>query len=164
MILTLFLSSIMMVGLFLLLLAGVGFIQDKKFFTSAPKAVYEAVEEKPERFRGQHILGWSLALLAMFCMAGAVIVGAVDGIKNGFTFLQFYIRFALMMLLLKVFDIFFFDWFLLCRSTFFPHFYPEVKALLGPQLFGYNKKDHLIHVIAILVGSAVLAGLCVWVQ
>ena len=97
-------------------------------------------------------------------MAGAVIVGAVDGIKNGFTFLQFYIRFAVMMLLLKVFDIFFFDWFLLCRSTFFPHFYPEVKALLGPQLFGYNKKDHLIHVIAILVGSAVLAGLCVWVQ
>lgn len=61
-------------------------------------------------------------------------------------------------------DIFFFDWFLLCRSTFFPNFYPEVKALLDPQLFGYNKKDHLIHVIAILVGSAVLAGLCVWVQ
>lgn len=111
MILMLFLSSIMMAGLFLLLLAGVGFIQDKKFFTPAPKAVYEAVEEKPERFRGQHILGWSLALLAMLCMAGAVIVGAVDGIKNGFTFLQFYIRLAVMMLLLKVFYIFFFDWF-----------------------------------------------------
>ena len=65
---------------------------------------------------------------------------------------------------LRFLDIFFFDWFLLCRSTFFPHFYPEVKALLGPQLLGYNKKDHLIHVIAILVGSAVLVGLCVWVQ
>lgn len=41
---------------------------------------------------------------------------------------------------LRFLDIFFFDWFLLCRSTFFPHFYPEVKALLGPQLFGFNKK------------------------
>lgn len=65
---------------------------------------------------------------------------------------------------LRFLDIFFFYWFLLCRSKFFPHFYPEVKALLGPQLFGYNKKGQLIHVIAILVGSAVLAGLCVWVQ
>lgn len=50
MILTLFLSSIMMAGLFLLLLAGVGFIQDKKFFTPAPKAVYEAVEENQNVF------------------------------------------------------------------------------------------------------------------
>lgn len=65
---------------------------------------------------------------------------------------------------LRFLDIFFFDWFLLCRSKFFPHFYPKVKASLGPHLFGYNKKGHLIHVIAILVGSAVLASLCVWVQ
>ena len=164
MILTLGLSLIMMAGLFLLLLAGVGFIQNKKFFTSAPKVVYEAVEVKAERFRGQFILGWILALLAVLCMVGAVIIGAADGIKNGFTFLQFYVRFAVMMVLLKAFDVFFFDWFLLCRSNFFSHFYPEVKALLGPQLFGYNKKDHLTHILAMLVGSAVLAGLCVWVQ
>ena len=83
---------------FLTFIGGRRFYPGQEVFTPAPKAVYEAVEEKPERFRGQHILGWSLAPLAMLCMAGAVIVGAVDGIKNGFTFLQFYIRFAVMML------------------------------------------------------------------
>lgn len=140
MILMLFLSSIMMAGLFLLLLAGVGFIQDKKFFTPAPKAVYEAVEEKPERFRGQHILGWSLALLAMLCMAGAVIVGAVDGIKNGFTFLQFYIRLAVMMLLLKVFYIFFFDWFCFVGLRSFRIFIRKSKPCWARSFLATTKK------------------------
>jgi len=36
MILTFLLSVLMMTGLFLMLLGGVGFIQDKRFFSSAP--------------------------------------------------------------------------------------------------------------------------------
>lgn len=41
---------------------------------------------------------------------------------------------------MEAYDILFFDWVLLCHSNFFPHFYPEVKGIVGPQLFGYNKK------------------------
>lgn len=41
---------------------------------------------------------------------------------------------------MEVYDILFFDWVLLCHSNFFPHFYPEVKGIAAPQLFGYNKK------------------------
>ena len=40
---------------------------------------------------------------------------------------------------MEVYDILFFDWVLLCHSNFFPYFYPEVKGIVGPQLFGYNK-------------------------
>ena len=46
---------------------------------------------------------------------------------------------------MEVYDILFFDWVLLCHSNFFPHFYPEVKGIAAPQLFGYNKKAHLTH-------------------
>ena len=35
--LTILLAIMMMVGLFLMLLSGVGFIQDKRFFTSGPR-------------------------------------------------------------------------------------------------------------------------------
>lgn len=44
---------------------------------------------------------------------------------------------------MEVYDILFFDWVLLCHSNFFPHFYPEIKGIAAPQLFGYNKKAHL---------------------
>ena len=32
---------------------------------------------------------------------------------------------------MEVYDILFFDWVLLCHSNFFPHFYPEVKGIVG---------------------------------
>ncbi len=58
---TLLASFLVMAAYFLLLYAGVGLIQEKKFFSSAPREVFAAVpERKAERFRGAHILGWCL--------------------------------------------------------------------------------------------------------
>jgi hypothetical protein len=34
---------------------------------------------------------------------------------------------------MELYDILFFDWFLLCHSNFFPHFYPELKGIVGPH-------------------------------
>jgi hypothetical protein len=56
MIVTILCGLLMMAGLFLMLLSGVGFIQDKRFFSSAPKEVREAVQPKEERFFGMHAL------------------------------------------------------------------------------------------------------------
>ena len=47
----------LMVFYFLLLYGGVAFVQDKKFFSSAPKEVYDAVPDRKERFRGDIIGG-----------------------------------------------------------------------------------------------------------
>lgn len=152
----------MMVGLFLLLWAGVGFIQNKNFFSSCPKEVFELIQSKEKRFFGQYILGWLLAFVAVLLMLGAIIIGALNGIQNDFTFIQFFARFMTMLLLLKVFDIIFFDWILLCNRGFgfFEKYYPEVKEALSPKLFGYNKKEHLIHIIFIIIGSLILAWIC----
>ena len=43
MLITLICSLILMAGLFLMLLSGIGFIQDKRFFTSAPKADFRGL-------------------------------------------------------------------------------------------------------------------------
>ena len=68
----------------------------------------------------------------------------------------------IMLILLKAFDIGFFDWVLLCNAgfDFFPRFYPECKPVLGHYLFGYNWKTHLAHVIAFFPISALIAWIC----
>jgi ABC-type Fe3+ transport system permease subunit len=157
---TMLCAILLMAGLFLLLLGGVGFVQDRRFFTSAPKDVRAVLEDKRERFKGQHVLGWFLIVISILMMAGAMIYGILDGIKNGFPFVRFFIRFLVMLLLLKAFDIFVFDWILLCHSDFFPHFYPETKPYLGPHLFGFNKKEHIIHTLLFVSASAVISWIC----
>lgn len=157
---TILLSVMMMAGLFLMLLSAVGFIQDKRFFTSAPKDVQEAVRPRAERFPGAHALGWAMMAVSILLMLGAIVLGAIDGLKNGFGFWRFFGRFLAMLLLLKAFDILFFDWVLLCHSGFFPHFYPETRGLVGPHQFGFNKKSHLAQIAACVPASALLAWIC----
>ena len=163
MIITLLLSLMLMAGLFLMLLAGVGFIQDTKFFSSAPKEVRDVIRPREESFKGAYAIGWSMAVFSVLLMTGAFIIGAWNGINNGFGFGQFFIRFIVMELLLKAFDILFFDWVLLCNAgfNFFPHFYPETKEVLGHYLFGYNWKTHLAHIIGSFMVAAVLAWVCI---
>jgi len=105
----------MMLGLFLMLLGGVGFIQQKRFFSSAPKEVQDIVPDiKPERFRGQHAVGWVMIVLSFVFMGGAVILGAWDGISKHFGFRQFFQRFVIMLIGLNGV----FDWVLLCNAGF----------------------------------------------
>lgn len=160
MLITILLSAVMMAGLFLMLYAGVALIQDKKYFTSAPKEVREAVQPRKERFPGAHALGGLLAILSIVMMLGAVVCGGIDGIRHGFTMGQLFLRFLIMLWGLKAYDILFFDWFLLCRSNFFPRYYPETKKHLGPHLFGFNKKEHITHIVLSSVVALVLAWIC----
>lgn len=158
---TLMAILMIMAGYFLLLYAGVGLIQDKRFFGSAPKENLDAIpDHKLERFPGAHAVGWCLGVAALLLMAGAFVLGGWDGIRNGFGFGAFFARFVTMLYGMEVYDILFFDWVLLCHSNFFPHFYPELKGVVGPQMFGYNKKSHLLHFVLYLPLSAVLAWVC----
>lgn len=100
-----------------------------------------------------------MILISLLLMGGAIVLAAWDGIRNSFTFRQFFARFIFMLLALKAFDIFFFDWILLCNAgfNFFPHYYPETKAVLGRHLFGYNWKTHVAHIIAFPFVAAFLS-------
>ena len=157
---TIILSIVVMLGLFLMLIAGVAFIQDKKYFTSAPKDVQDSLLPKEERFKGQHLIGWILMIVSILLIIGSLIYAGYDGIKNDFTYTQFLLRYAVMVLLAKVFDILFFDYYLLCHSNFYPYFYPECKDYVGPHQFGFNKKSHIIQIILLLVLSAIIAYIC----
>ena len=153
-------TLMIMAAYFLVLYGGVGFIQDKRFFSSAPKENLEAIPDTKERFPGAHIIGWIIEVIAILMFIGAAVLGVWDGVKNDFTYWQFFVRFLVMLYCMEIYDILFFDWFLLCRSNFFPHFYPELKGIVGPHMFGYNKKTHIIHFALYIPACAAAAGIC----
>ena len=157
---TILATLMIMAAYFFVLYGAVGFIQDKRFFSSAPKENLAVIQDKKERFPGAHIVGWVIEGVAVLLFIGAAILAAWDGIKNDFGFFQFFVRFLIMLYCMEIYDIFFFDWYLLCRSNFFEHFYPEVKGAVGPQTFGYNKKAHIRHFILYLPLCAAIAWIC----
>ena len=78
-------SALMMfLAYFLVLYGGVGFIQDKRFFSSAPKENLQAIPDKKERFPGAHILGWAIEGVAVLLFLAAAALGIGDGVRNGF--------------------------------------------------------------------------------
>ncbi len=149
-----------MAAYFLVLYAGVAWIQDKRFFASAPKENLAAIPDRKERFRGAHAIGWLIAGIAVLLFLGAAVLAIGDGIRNHFGFWQFFARFMILLYGMEIYDILFFDWVLLCHSNFFPRFYPELKGVVGPHQFGYNKKAHRIHFAVYIPICAVIAGLC----
>lgn len=160
MVITIVATLMVMATYFLVLYGGVGFIQDKRFFSSAHKDILAVIPDKKERFRGAHIIGWVIAVIAVLLFAGAAVLSIWDGIRNGFTFLKFFARFLVILYCMEIYDILFFDWVLLCHSNFFPHFYPEVKGIVGPHMFGYNKNAHLLHFVIYIPVCALIAWVC----
>ena len=63
-----------MAAYFLVLYGGVGFIQDNRFFSSAPKENLDAIPDKKERFPGAHIIGWIIEATAILIFIGAAVL------------------------------------------------------------------------------------------
>ncbi len=160
MLLTLLLSFVLMLSLFLLILIAVSLIQDKRLFTTAPKDIQAAALDHKERFPGARVLGWKLAVVCLFLILGAFFYGALDGVRKGFTFMQFFLRFITMLYLWKAFDIVCLDWLLLTKTHFFQHFYPETEGCAGYHSFGFNRKEQLIRIAVFPFAAAALAGIC----
>ena len=95
--LTLLLALVFILSVCLLLYAAVALIQDRRFFTTAPKDIQAVAFDHPERFPGAHILGWVLAIISFILMTGVFVCGGYDGLRQGFSFWQFTVRFALIL-------------------------------------------------------------------
>ena len=157
---TILAALLVFLAYFLLLYGAVGFIQDKRFFASAPQENLAAIPDRKERFRGARALGWVIEGLAVLLFLGAAALAVWDGVRNQFGFGAFFARFLFMLYVMEVYDIAFFDCVLLCRLNFFPHFYPELKGVVGPHMFGYNKKAHVRHFLLYIPLCAAMAGIC----
>ena len=105
----------------------------------------------------KRILGWIILIIFLAGYIGLFIIGGLDGKNHGFAFPQFFLRFFVIGAVIKAFDIICLDYFLLTKTHFFQHFFPETECCSGWHDFGYNRKQQIRQCILILIGSVITA-------
>ena len=162
MFLTVFLAIVFCAAITLLLISAVAFVQDKRFFSSAPKEALEVLKPRNEElFYGARTTGWVLMIISILMILGVGAVSIWDGFRSSFSFIQFFLRFVSIFTIYKAYDMIFFDWFLLCKFHFFQHYYPEVESVYSGRKYGYNIKSQLLKLLVIFPAvSALAAWIC----
>ena len=162
MLLTVFLALVFCAAITILLISAVTFVQDTRFFSSAPKEAQEVLKPRNEElFFGARAMGWVLIVLSVLMILGVGVISIWDGFRSGFSFLQFFLRFVLIFTIYKAYDMIFFDWFLLCRFRFFQYYYPEAAHVMEGRKYGFNIRSQLLKLLVIFPAvSALAAWIC----
>ena len=162
MLLTVFLSIVFCAAITLMLLSAVAFIQDKRFFSSAPKEAREVLLQRDnELFYEARIIGWTLMVFSILMILGVGAISIWDGFRSGFTFRQFFVRFVIIFTIYKLYDMICFDYFLLMKFRFFQYYFPEVGSVYPPKKYGFNIKSQLLKLFVIFPAvSALAAWIC----
>ena len=159
MLLTVFLAIVFCAAITMMLLAAVAFIQNKKFFSSAPREAQKVIRPRTkELFYGARAIGWTLMVFSMLMILGVGVISIWDGFRSGFTFWQFFLRFVLIFTIYKIYDMIFFDYFLLMKFKFFQHYYPEVESVYSGRKYGYNLKSQLLKLLIVFPAASALAA------
>lgn len=162
MLLTFFLSVVVCGAASLMMISGIAFIQDIKMFSSAPKEARDVlIPRDRELFYGARTIGWVLMIFSFLMILGSLAIALWDGLRSGFTFRQFFIRLLIMFTVYKVYDMIFFDYFLLMKFRFFQHYYPEVESVFEGRKYGFNIRSQLLKLLVLFPAiSALVAWIC----
>jgi hypothetical protein len=162
MLLTVFGTIVFCAAITLMLLSAAAFIQDKRFFSSAPKEIQEVIRPREnELFYGARAIGWTLMGFSILMILGVGVISIRDGFRCGFTFRQFFLRFVFIFTVYKIYDMVCFDYFLLMKSRFFQHYYPEIAGVMENRKYGFNIKSQLLKLFIIFPAvSALAAWIC----
>ena len=162
MLLTIFLTIVFCTAMAIMLVSAVVFIQNNRLFSSAPKEAQAVlIQREKEPFYGAHAIGWTLFILAVLMILGVGVIAIWDGLRSGFTFQQFFLRFVLIFTIYKICDMALIDNYLLLRFHFFQHFYPEAEHVMEGRKYGFNIKSQLLKLFVIFPAvSALAAWIC----
>lgn len=158
---TLLLTLCNMILLCLMILTATVFMPYRGLAKNFPKDVQEALKPRLDEIEKQpkapRIFGSILIIIMCLLFVVVFIFGGIDGMKNDFTFSQFLLRFMIIAFGTKAFDIIALDYFLLTKTNFFPHFFPETRGCAGWQQFGYNRKQQIRQSVFMLICCLVMA-------
>ena len=159
MLLTVFLAIVFCAAMAMMLIAAVAFIQDNKFFGTAPKEAREVlVQRDKELFYGARAIGWTLFILSILMSLGVIVIAVWDGLRSGFTSRQFFLRFLLILTIYKLCDMILIDGFLLLKFKLFQHYYPEAEHVMEGRKYGFNIKSQLLKLFVIFPAVSALAA------
>ena len=153
MLLTIILMLINCVLLFLMILAAKNFPEDIQ------QRLVPRLDEIDKKPAAPRIVG--AVIMIMLCIGFCVsfVIGFADGRANGFTFSRHLARSLIMAFGVKAFDIIGLDYFLLTKTHFFQHFFPETEGCAGWKQFGYNRRQHLRQSVFMLIACVVISYL-----
>ena len=159
MVLTVFLAIVFCTAMAMMLIAAVAFIQDNKFFSSAPKEAKEVlIQREHELFYGARAMGWTLFIVSILLLLGVVVIAIWDGLRSGYTFWQFFWRFVLILTFYKICDMALIDNFLLLKFHFFQYYYPETERVMSGRKYGFNIRSQLLKLFVIFPAASALAA------
>ena len=159
MILTVFLAIVFCAAMALMLISAVAFIQDNRFFSSAPREAREVlIQRDQELFYGARAIGWALFIISvvLIILTGAIAIW--DGLRSGFTFGQFFLRFTMILTIYKICDMALIDNFLLLKFHFFQYYYPETEYVMKNRKYGFNIRSQLLKLLVIFPAVSALAS------
>ena len=125
-----------------------------------PKDIEEKARLHQPPFPAAPVIGWILMLLCALGFVGVIVYGGWDGVRKGFTFGQFLVRFLVILLGMKAFDIIVLDYILITKTQFFQHYIPETKGCAGYHSFGYNRKEQLTRSMTLPFAALLTAWVC----
>ena len=166
MLLTIFMAVILCAAASLLMFSAVAFIQEQSMLSSAPEEVKKLIQPREkELFPGARIIGWTLFLFALIMILGVFIIPGWDGHRNGFTFQQYFFRYLFIFTAYKLYDMIFFDYFLLLRFGFFQYYYPEAANVMTGRKYGFNIRSQLIKLLLVFPAiAALISWICTLIK
>ncbi|MCM1023509.1 MAG: hypothetical protein NC395_05555 [Prevotella sp.] len=157
---TIIAAAVICADLFLTIWGAAAFMPPCRVGKWLPKDLREAMNKLPDKPKFSTIIGTVILIFGCLIYAGAIIFAAYDGIKNGFSFWNFFARFMIIMYCVKAFDIIVLDYFLITKTKFFQHFYPETEGNPGYNQFGFNKKQQITRIVLFPFLCLAAAGIC----
>ena len=157
---TLILTLTMCALLFLMIWSATYFYPGTGLLRFFPKDIEEKARLHQPPFPAAPVIGWILMLLCALGFVGVIIYGGWDGVRKGFTFGQFLVRFLVILLGMKAFDIIVLDYILITKTQFFQHYIPETKGCAGYHSFGYNRKEQLRRIVTLPFAALLTAWVC----
>ena len=127
-----------------------------------PKDVQEKLKPRLDSLSmsPKRVLGWVILVLFIIAYIGLFVFGGIDGLRNGFTFHRFFHRFLTIGAVIKAFDIICLDFFLLTKTHFFQHYFPETEGCAGYHSFGYNRTEQIRQIIMMPFAALLTAWIC----
>ena len=81
MLLTVFLAIVFCGAITILLISAVAFVQDNRFFSSAPKEAQALIKPRNmELFYGARTMGWVMMILSALTILGVGVISIWDGL------------------------------------------------------------------------------------
>ena len=157
---TIILTLIMCALLFLMIWAATYFYPWERLLEFFPKDIEEKAKQHKPPFPAAPAIGWIIMALCMLGFIGVIVYGGWDGIQRDYTFGQFLVRFLIILLGVKAFDIIGLDYMLITKTQFFQHYIPETKGCAGYHNFGFNRKEQIRQCIMLPFAALLIAWIC----